>query len=96
MSTKVALLAADVVCLGLRKRRQPKMRWRLRGSKACLVPYGEAVSHGSISGISCRCILEMSYGETESTLGGVVEGASLGWLEGGVTNRVGMGYLVGG
>ena len=54
----------------------------------------EAVSHESMSGISCRCILAISYGETESTLGGVVKGEGLGWLEGGVTNGAGLGSLV--
>ena len=55
---------------------------------------GEVVSHGQVSGISCRCILAMSDGETESTLVVVVEGAGLGWLVGGVSDGAGLGYLV--
>ena len=38
----------------------------------------------------------MSNGETESTLGGVVEEEGIGWLEGGVTDGADMGSLVGG
>ena len=38
----------------------------------------------------------MSDGETESNLGGIVEGAGFGWLEGSVNNRAGLGYFVGG
>ena len=67
------------------------MRWILSGSKDRLVSDRYAVSHGRIYGISCRCILEMLDGETESTLGGIVKGVELGWLEGGVANGAGIG-----
>ena len=96
VSKRVALLAAEAMCLGLRKWRQPKMRLGLRGSKACLVSDGDAVLHGRMFGISCRCILEMLDGETESTLGGIFKGAGLGWLKGGVDDEAGLGYFVGG
>ena len=35
---------------------------------------GWAVLHGRMSGMLCSCILEITDGETESTLVGVVEG----------------------
>ena len=72
------------------------MQWILSGSKDRLVSDRYAVSHGRIYGISCRCILEMLDGETESTLGSVAKAAGLGWLEGGVAEGVGLGSLVGG
>ena len=56
----------------------------------------EAVLHGQMSVIFCRCILEISDGGTDSTLGGIVKGAGLGWLEVGVADRAGLGRLVGG
>ena len=56
---------------------------------------GEAVLHGRMPIISCRCILEMLDGETESTLVGDVEGEGIGCLEGGITEGVGLGFFVG-
>ena len=78
----------------LRKCRQPKMWCSLRGLKARMVSDEEAVLHGKISGIYARCILVMSGGETESTFGGIGEGAGLGYLGGGVAKGSGIGYLV--
>ena len=66
----------------------------IEGSKDRLVYDGEAVSHRRMSGISCRCILEMSDGGMESNLGGIVEGEGLGRLEGDVIDGVELGYLV--
>ena len=74
---------AEVMCLGLRNWRQPRIRCSLRGSKARWVSDGEAVLHGWMYVISVRCILAMSDGETESTFSGVEEGARFGCLEGG-------------
>ena len=91
VSTRVEFLAAEVTCLGLQKWQQTKMLWHLRGSKSRLVSNGETVLHGRMYGIFCRCILEMLDGETESTLGGIVKGVELGWLEGGVANGAGIG-----
>ena len=96
VSRSVVLSAAEVVCLGLRNRKQSNIWWSLRGSKARLVSNGVAVLHGRMSGILCRCILAMLDGEMESTLVRVVEGAGLGCLEGVISNRAGLGSLVGG
>ena len=94
LSRRVVLSVADVMCLGLRNRKQSNIWWSLRGSKARLVSNGVAVLHGRMSGILCRCILAMLDGEMESTLVRVVEGAGLGCLEGVISNRAGLGSLV--
>ena len=47
-----------------------------------------------MSGILCRCILAMVDGDVESTLVGDVEGAGLGFLEGVISKRAGLGSLV--
>ena len=47
-----------------------------------------------MSGTSVRCILYMLDGDTESTFGGVAEGAGIGWLEGGVIKGAGLRCLV--
>ena len=54
VSMRVTLSAAKVMCLGLQKRRQPKMRCSLRGSKDRLVSDGEVMFHGRMSGILAR------------------------------------------
>ena len=49
-----------------------------------------------MSVVLVRWILAMSDGETESTFGGVSEGAGLGCLCGGVSKGAGLVSLVGG
>ena len=44
---------------------------------------GEGVLHGRMSGISGRCVLAISDGETELTFGGIYKGEGVGFLEGG-------------
>ena len=95
VSMRVAFSAVEVMCLGLHKRQQPKMRCSFRGSKACLVSDWEAVLYGWMSGISVRCILAMPDGYTEYNFGGVAKRAGLGCLEGGIDKGEGLGSLVG-
>ena len=85
----VDLLAAEVMFLGLWKQQKPNMRRIFWGSKDCLVSDGETVSHGKMSVISGRCIFSMSYGETESTSGGVDKVEVLGCLKVGVAKGAG-------
>ena len=54
VSIRAALLVAEVMCFGLRKRRHPNVQWILRGLKARLVSDGKAVSQGRMSGMLCR------------------------------------------
>ena len=82
--------------LGVAEPATVKYLVEFEGSKARLVSNGVAVLHGRMSGILCRCILAMLDGEMESTLVRVVEGAGLGCLEGVISNRAGLGSLVGG
>ena len=96
VSMRVTLSAAEVMCFRLQKQQHMNMWWILRGSKACLISDGEAVLHGRMSDMSCRCILVISDGETESTLVGAVEGAGVGCLGGGNAEGVGLGDFVGG
>ena len=96
VSMRVALSASEVICFGLRKRKHSNILWILRGSKARLVSNEELVLHGRMSGMSCRYILAISDGETESTLSGTVNGEGLGCLGGGDSEGAGLGYSVGG
>ena len=97
VSVRVAFLAAEVMCFGLRKRRRLNMWWILRGSKAHMVSDGVAVSQVRTSKMVCRCILAMLEGENESTLGGTVDGEGLGCLGGGESEEAGLGvFVVGG
>ena len=82
VSMRVASLATEVMCLGLWNRQQLKIRYSLRGLKYHRVYDLEAVLHGQMSGISVRCILEMSDGDTESNFGGIAGGEGVGCLEG--------------
>ena len=87
VSMRVALLAEEVMCLGLRKWQQPNIWWSLRRSKAFLVSDRKAVSYGRMSGIYCEVCNLALYEEAESTLGGVVEeGVGVGWFEGVISN----------
>ena len=54
VSMMVAFSMAEVMCLGLWKRRQPKMMCSLRGSKDHLVSDGEVVLYGNMSSIPVR------------------------------------------
>ena len=96
VSMRMSLSESEVICLGLRKQRHKNMRCSLRGSKAHLVSDVEAVLHGWMAGISVRCILDISNGETESTFDGVSKGAGLVCLDGGVYEGAGRVSLVGG
>ena len=77
---RVALSSVEVMCLGLQKCQQPKIRCSLRGSKDRRLSDGGEVLHRRMSRISVRYILSMPDGETESTFSGVAEGAGLGCL----------------
>ena len=83
VSIRVASLEAEVVCLGLQNQQEPNISCNFRGLKVWWVSNGELLLHGTISGISVRCILAMSDEETESYFGGVSEGTGVGCLEGG-------------
>ena len=57
---------------------------------------GEALSQGRTSRMLFRFILAISYGDTESTLVGDVDGAGLGCLIGGESKGAGFGAFLGG